>query len=102
MHPRVPAALVAAAALSWPGRASAINAPTVYDNAQGIPIGSRAAGMGGAYTALACDEAALHYNPASLSCADSSRLEVTANAYMLQAYAVPNAVGRGQDISAIT
>jgi hypothetical protein len=84
------------------GRAGATSPPTIYDNYQMFPVGSRAAGMAGAYTALACDEAALHYNPAALGCAESSRLEVTANAYMLQAYAVPNAVGRGQDISAVT
>ena len=48
-------------------------------------IVGRAAGMAGAYTALACDEGALHYNPASLSCAASSHLELTATAYVLQA-----------------
>ena len=92
-----------ALAIGLVGRhAAATSPPTIYDNYQMFPVGSRAAGMGGAYTALACDEAALHYNPAALGCADSSRLEVTANAYMLQAYAVPNAFGRGQDISAVT
>src|SRR5580700_6041903 len=86
MLPRavVPAAATLAAALFTSSRAHATNPPTVYDNAQGIPIGSRAAGMGGAYTALACDEASLHYNPASLSCADASHLELSANAYIIQ------------------
>ena len=95
-------ALAAAAALSWSGRAAAINVPTVYDNAQGIPIGSRAAGMGGAYTALACDEASLHYNPASLSCAASSHLELSANAYILQGELARGELGRGEDISAVS
>jgi hypothetical protein len=102
MLPRavVPAAATLAAALFTSSRAHATNPPTVYDNAQGIPIGSRAAGMGGAYTALACDEASLHYNPASLSCADSSHLELSANAYILQGELARGALGPGADISA--
>src|SRR6185295_4989509 len=67
-----------------------------------IPIGSRAAGMGGAYTALACDEASLHYNPAALSCAASSHLELSANAYILQGALAHGTLGSGEDISAIT
>ena len=85
-----------------PGAALAIDIPTIYDNMHMFPIGSRAAGMGGAYTALGCDEAALHYNPAALGCAGTSRLELSANVYMLQAESVPNAFGEGQDIDAIT
>jgi hypothetical protein len=67
---------------------------TIYDNAQSVPVGGRAAGMGGAYTALACDEGALHYNPVSLSCAAASHLELTANAYVLQGCARPARWGR--------
>jgi hypothetical protein len=102
MLPRVVAAATLAALLTSSTRAHATNVPTVYDNAQGIPIGSRAAGMGGAYTALACDEASLHYNPASLSCADSSHLELSANAYILQGELTKGALGPGADISATT
>src|SRR5262245_37645874 len=90
------------AALAWPRTAAAQGIPTVYDNAQSVPIGSRAAGMGGAYTALSCDEGALHYNPASLSCAASSHLELSANAYILQGMIARGALGRGEDISATT
>lgn len=75
---------------------------TIYDNANSVPIGGRAAGMGGAYTALACDEGALHYNPASLSCAASSHLELTANAYVLQGLRATGALGPGGNISATT
>jgi len=82
--------------------ASAGGTPTVYDNHNLHLMGSRAAGMGGAYTALACDEAALHYNPASLACAQHSHLELVANAYMIQSLAVPRALGEGQDLSATT
>jgi hypothetical protein len=95
--------LAAAAFVSvwWPAHAHALDPPTVYDNFQNYPLGSRAAGMGGAYTALACDEAALHYNPAALGCANASRLELAANAYLIQAYSVPDAFGERNDIDAI-
>ena len=102
MRRRSPGALLAAAALAWPSTARAVSPPTVYDNYQMVPIGSRAAGMGGAYTALACDEGALHYNPASLSCSDSSHLELSANAYVLQGMLIHGALGRGEDLTAVT
>src|SRR6202161_3299922 len=102
MLPRAAAVALVVAAVAWPRTASAINVPTVYDNAQSIPIGSRAAGMGGAYTALACDEASLHYNPASLACAHASHLELSANAYVIQGALAHGELGTGQDISAIT
>jgi hypothetical protein len=82
--------------------AVAAGPPTIYDNYQSFPVGSRAAGMGGAYTSLACDEGAVHYNPAALGCASDSHLELAANAYLIQGLSLPNAVGRGEDISAIT
>src|SRR6478672_6372102 len=90
--------LVLASALTRDGYADV----TVYDNAQSIPIGGRAAGMGGAYTALACDEGALHYNPASLSCAAASHLELTANAYVLQGLRATGALGPGGNVTATT
>src|SRR3954462_4057872 len=99
---RTPAVATLAAALAWPSSARALSGPTVYDNAQSVPIGSRAAGMGGAYTALACDEGALHDKPASLSCAASSHLELSANAYILQGLIARGALGPGEDISATT
>lgn len=102
MNRRALVASFVAASLSWSPSARAIDVPTVHDNAQGIPIGSRAAGMGGAYTALACDEASLHYNPASLSCAASSHLELSANAYVIQGALAHGVLGRGADISAAT
>ncbi len=95
---------VAAASLVllWSQIGAATQTPTVYDNTHNFPIGSRAVGMGGAYTALACDEAAVHYNVAALACAAHSRLELAANAYILQALSVPDAFGRGQDINALS
>jgi hypothetical protein len=96
------AVLAVSVVASWGRAARATAPPTIYDNYQMFPIGSRAAGMGGAYTALACDEAAIHYNPAALACASSSRLELSANAYVIQSFSVPNALGRGEDVSAVT
>jgi hypothetical protein len=101
MRRRSPGALLVAATMAWSSTARAVAPPTVYDNYQMVPIGSRAAGMGGAYTALACDEGALHYNPASLSCSDSSHLELSANAYVLQGIQVRGALGPGEDLKAI-
>lgn len=98
---RVAAVLFALAAAA-PGAARATTAPSIYDNFHSFPVGSRAAGMGGAYTALACDEGALHYNPGALACSGSSRLELSANAYVLHGFSVPDAFGRGEDISALT
>jgi len=89
-------------AFAYAARAGAVAEPTVYDNHQLYLIGSRAAGMGGAYTALACDEGALHYNPAGLVCARHSHLELVANAYMIQSLSVPRALGDGQNLSATT
>jgi long-subunit fatty acid transport protein len=102
MFPRALVAAPLAVALSWTSPALAFNFPTVYDNYQNFTIGSRAAGMGGAYTALACDEASLHYNPASLACADMSHLELSANAYVIQGALARGELGTGQDISAAT
>ena len=90
------------AALGSPTAAHALGVPTIYDNYQMVPIGSRAAGMGGAYTALSCDEAALHYNVASLSCSGSSHLELSANAYVIQGALARGSLGTGEDISAMT
>src|SRR4051794_21812547 len=101
MFRRTVAVLGSAATLMWSLPASALGDVTIYDNAQSVPIGGRAAGMGGAYTALACDEGALHYNPASLSCAAASHLELTANAYVLQGLRATGALGRGGNISAV-
>jgi hypothetical protein len=103
MFPRTIAVLSAGVLFfAWSRPASALGDVTIYDNAQSVPIGGRAAGMGGAYTALACDEGALHYNPASLSCAASSHLELAANAYVLQGLRNTGALGPGGNIVATT
>ena len=49
-----------------------------YNN---ILVGDRAAGMGGAYTAIADDPSGLYYNPAGIVYALGSNVSATANAY---------------------
>jgi hypothetical protein len=102
VHRRVIGRLVGASVFAWANAASALGDITVYDNSQSVPIGARAAGMGGAYTALACDEGALHYNPASLSCAASSHLELSANAYVIEGMRATGAYGPGNNVAAMT
>ncbi len=93
---------VALASLFTCRPASAVEIPTIYDNHHPYPIGSRAAGMGGAYTALGCDEAALHYNVAALACSGASRLELSANIYLLQHLSIPAIYGPKQAMEAST
>ena len=49
-----------------------------YNN---ILVGDRAAGMGGAYTAIADDPSGLFYNPAGIVYAQGSNVSVSANAF---------------------
>ena len=49
-----------------------------YNN---ILIGDRAAGMGGAYSAIADDPSGLYYNPAGIAHADGASLNGSVNAY---------------------
>lgn len=102
MQRHLVASLVGAFVLTCADHAAALGDITIYDNAQSVPIGARAAGMGGAYTALACDEGALHYNPASLSCAASSHLELSANAYVIEGMRATGAYGSGNNVAAMT
>lgn len=57
---------------------SAVN--QYYNNSQ-FPIGERAAGMGGAYTALANDATALWYNPAGLGRIQKDSIVVSGSTY---------------------
>lgn len=49
-----------------------------YEN---LPVGYRASGMGGAYTAVSDDTAGLYYNPAGIVYAATPNLSASANAY---------------------
>ena len=98
MRPSTLSLLLGLGALAAP--AAATTPPSIYSNNHSYPLGSRAAGMAGAYTALACDEAALHYNPAALACAETSRVELAANVYMIDHFDAPSALGPDQDLGA--
>jgi long-subunit fatty acid transport protein len=68
-------------ALSFCGVGSAVADEYHYTN---ILIGERAAGMGGAYTAVSDDPSGLFYNPAGIVYAPSSNISASVNAYNLQ------------------
>ncbi|MDD5630049.1 MAG: hypothetical protein PHU21_13355 [Elusimicrobia bacterium] len=52
-----------------------------YSNYQDVIVGERAAGMGGAFTALADDASAAYYNPAGLATVGSQNLSLSANVF---------------------
>lgn len=60
--------------------AQPVFAQNYYNNYQYI-LGERAAGMGGAYTAIANDSTALWYNPAGLARISDLSMNVSANTY---------------------
>lgn len=65
-----------------------------YNN---ILIGDRAAGMGGAYTAISDDPSGLFYNPAGIAYAQGSNVSVSANAFHQSKTIYKNALGNGND-----
>ena len=60
-------------------------------------VGGRAAGMGGAFTALADDGSGGYYNPGGLAFVRASSLSFSLNAYGLVGGRVTDALGNGQD-----
>lgn len=65
-----------------------------YNN---ILIGDRAAGMGGAYTAISDDPSGLYYNPAGIAYAQGSNISVSANALHQTKTVYKDALGNGND-----
>ncbi|MCX5789190.1 MAG: hypothetical protein NTX64_11895 [Elusimicrobia bacterium] len=68
--------------------------PSTY---QDVIVGERAAGMGGAFTALADDASAAYYNPAGLAAVGSQNLSLSANVMDYQGQRL-RGYFRGQDL----
>ncbi len=71
-------------------------------NAQGYqfyPVGERAAGMGGAFTAIADDLSGAYYNPGGLAFAVNDSLSLSATFYGYTALEMSNAIGFGEAVS---
>jgi len=70
-----------------------------YDNYQNYLVGGRAAGMGGAYTAISDDESGMFYNPAGIAFADRSSLSLSVSLYGIVTGEVEDALGTGGNYS---
>src|SRR5690349_9357619 len=62
-------------------------------------VGARAAGMGGAYTALADDGSGPYYNPGGIAFARHSSLSLSASVYGLVRGSFADALGDGHDFN---
>jgi hypothetical protein len=62
-------------------------------------VGSRAAGMGGAFTALADDGSGPYYNPGGVAFARASSVSLAISVYGLAGGSISNALGLGHDFN---
>src|SRR5215468_1148026 len=77
--------------------AAGARAQGIESNFRPYLVGGRAAGMGGAFTALADDGSGSYYNPGGLAFVRASSLSFSLNAYGLVGGRVTDALGNGQD-----
>lgn len=79
----------------------AASAPARADDSNFRPylIGARAAGMGGAFTALADDGSGPYYNPGGIAFAKRSSLSLSASVYGLVSGTLADALGPGHDFT---
>ena len=76
---------------------TAARAQGIESNYKPYVVGGRAAGMGGAFTALADDGSGAYYNPGGLAFTRSSSLSFSLNAYGVVGGTVKDALGDGTD-----
>ena len=77
--------------------AASVRAQGIESNYRPYLVGGRAAGMGGAFTALADDGSGGYYNPGGLAFIRASSLSFSLNAYGLVGGRVKDALGPGHD-----
>ncbi len=75
----------------------AARAQGIESNFRPYLVGGRAAGMGGAFTALADDGSGAYYNPGGLAFTRASSLSFSLNVYGLAGGRVKDALGDGHD-----
>lgn len=71
-------------------------------NYQNFVIGERAAGMGGAGSALASTIDACYYNPAGLGDVEQSTISLSANLYGWQRYNSDDSLAPGEDVGTVS
>jgi long-chain fatty acid transport protein len=77
--------------------AASARAQGIESNYRPYLVGGRAAGLGGAFTALADDGSGAYYNPGGLAFVRASSLSFSLNAYGLIGGRVKDALGDGHD-----
>src|SRR5438128_2039505 len=59
-----------------------------------VPVGDRAAGMGGAFTGLANDGSAAYYNPAGLVLSKDSHISIGSSGWQIRTERISGYLGR--------
>jgi len=77
--------------------AASARAQGIESNFQPYIVGGRAAGMGGAFTALSDDGSGGYHNPGGLAFTRTSSLSFSVNAYGVVGGTVKDALGDGND-----
>lgn len=85
-----------ALALGISGSLALPNAATADDfHYKSLLVGNRAAGMGGAYTAVSDDAVGLYYNPAGIVYTGGANVSASSNAFQYTRTSYDNAIGGG-------
>jgi long-chain fatty acid transport protein len=93
------AAIAASLAASLAALLAAAPAAADTSNFRPYLVGGRAAGMGGAFTALADDGSGPWYNPAGIAFVEASQVSLTGSAYGLVSGTIRDALGDGRAFS---